>query len=147
VARTRVIRIVVLPLLAALAACAGGSDQSDLAKHANAICTTYSQAVDKLKAPTTMPETAAYAAKARALFATSTRKLHALDPHPADAADYHEWLALVDRALRRVAALERAARAGDEAKINALGDATSKARVKSDALARKLGFRACAAAG
>lgn len=136
-----------LLLLALLAACGGGTNQSDLAKQANAICKTYSQAIEKLKAPTTLPETAAYAAKARALFATSTHKLHGLDPHPADAADYREFLALVDRALGRVAALERAARAGEEAKINALGDATTKARVKSDALARKLGFTACATAG
>lgn len=136
-----------LLLIALLAACGGGNDQSDLAKQANAICKTYSQAIDKLKAPTTMPETAAYAAKARALFTTSTRKLHGLDAHPTHAADYREWLALVDRALGRVAALERAARAGDEAKINALGDATTRARVKSDALARKLGFTACATAG
>lgn len=134
-------------LLAVLSACGGGSDPSELAKQANAICKTYSQAVDKLKAPTTMPETAAYAAKARALFATSTRTLHRLDPEPADAADYRAWLALVDQALGRVGALERAARAGDKAKINALGDATNAARVKSDALARKLGFTACAPAG
>ena len=134
-------------LLAAATACGGGSDQSDLARQANAICTTYSRAVDKLKAPSTMPETAAYAAKARALFATSTRKLHALVPDAAHAADYREWLRLVDRALGRVAALERAARARDEVKINALGDATTRARVKSDALARRLGFTACANAG
>ena len=134
-------------LLTFLTACGGGSGSGALAKQANAICTTYSRAVDKLKAPSTMPETAAYAAKARALFATSTQKLHALQPDSADAADYRAWLALVDRALGRVAALEQAARARNEAKINALGDATTKARVKSDALARKLGFTACATAG
>ncbi len=136
-------------LLATLAACGGGSgsDRSDLVKQANAICTTYARAVDKLKAPSTMPETAAYAARARSLFATSALKLHALHPDPTDAADYREWLGLVDRALGRVAALERAARAGDEVKINALGDATTRARVKSDALARRLGFTACARAG
>jgi hypothetical protein len=135
-------------LLAVLSACGGASDPpSDLARQANAICKSYSQAVDKLKAPTSMPETAAYAEKARALFARSTRTLHGLDPEPADAADYRAWLALVDQALGRVAALERAARAGDEAKINALGDATTKARLKSDALARGLGFTACANAG
>lgn len=143
------IRIAALvPLFAVLAACGGASDPpSDLARQANAICKSYSQAVDKLKAPTTMPETAAYAAKARDLFATSTRTLHGLDPAPADAADYREWLALIDQALGRVAALERAARAGDKARINALGDATAKARVKSDALAQRLGFTACAPAG
>src|SRR4051812_5067164 len=140
-------RVAVLVLvLAALSACGGGSDESELAQQANAICKTYSQAVDKLKAPTTMPETAAYAARAHALFATSTQRLHGLKPAPADAADYRSWLALVDAALGRVAALERAARARDEATINALGDATTRARVKSDALARKLGFTACAGA-
>ncbi len=140
-------RIAALVLLCiALTACGGGSNPSDLAQQANAICTTYSRAVDKLKAPSTMPETAAYAARARALFATSTRKLHGLDAEPVDASDYRKWLALVDKALGRVAALERAARARDEAKINALGDATTRARVKSDTLARKLGFTACATA-
>jgi hypothetical protein len=138
----------VLPLLAALTACGAGSKpESQLARQANAICTTYSRAVDALKAPASMPETATYAAKAHALFATSTRKLHRLTPRPADAAYYRAWLGLVDEALRRVAALEHAARARDEATINALGQATTRARVKSDALARSLGFTACAAAG
>ena len=140
-------RIVALVLLlAALTAC-GGSGQSDLAKQANAICKTYSQAVDKLKAPTTMPETAAYATKAHALFASSTRKLHALRPEASDTAKYREWLGLVDQALGRVAALEQAARAGDEKRINALGKATTKARARSDELARELGFTACANSG
>jgi hypothetical protein len=126
-----------LPLLAALTACgASAKPQSQLARQANAICITYSRAVDALKAPGSMAETATYAAKAHALFATSTRKLHQLAPRPADAAYYRAWLAL-----------ERAARARDEATINALGKATTRARVKSDALALRLGFTACAAAG
>jgi Tfp pilus assembly protein PilP len=134
-----------MPLLLVLAACGGGSDpQSDLAKQANAICKTYSRAVDRLKAPTTLPETAAYAARAHALFASSTRKLHTLQPGAGDTAKYREWLALVDRALGRVAKLEQAARAGDEQKISALGAETTRARVKSDALAHDLGFTACA---
>ncbi len=143
------IRIVaVLLLLSVLTACGSSSDPpSALARQANTICATYSRALDKLKAPTTMAETAAYAAKARALFATSTQTLHGLDPEPADAAAYREWLRLVDQALGRVAALEQAARAGHKARIDALGDATAKARVKSDALAQRLGFTACAPAG
>jgi len=140
----RIVAVVVL--LAALTAC-GTSDQSELAKHANAICRSYSQAVDELKAPTTMRETAAYASRARTLFAASTRELHKLDPVPADAGDYREWLTLVDHALARVAALERAARAGDEKEINALGNETKRDRARSDALARKLGFSACATTG
>ena len=142
-------RIAVLVLLLAVVAGCGASPDppSALAIRANAICTNYSRAVDKLKAPKTMPETATYAASAHTLFAASTVKLHRLTPDPADAADYRAWLALVDQALTRVAALERAARARDEAKINALGDATTDARVKSDALARKLGFTSCAGAG
>jgi hypothetical protein len=138
---------VLVAVLATLTACGSSTEQSELARQANAICRTYSHAVDKLKAPTTLPETAAYAAKARALFETSTQQLHALVPRPADAADYRAWLALVDQALGRVAALEQAARARDQAKINALGDETTKARVKSDALARRLGFSACATTG
>ena len=138
---------VVVLLLGALTACGGGSVESALAKQANDICRTYSTAVDKLKAPTTMAETAAYAAKARTLFATSTDELHGLDPSPAEAADFHAWLALVDQALERVGALEQAARNRDEARINALGKETKAARVKSDALARKLGFTACSPAG
>jgi len=135
----------VVVLLATLTACGGSSaTESDLAKQANAICLTYSRAIDKLKAPTTMPETAVYATEAHALFAKSTRRLHALDPKPADAAKYRQWLALVDQALGRVAALGEAARAGDQKRISALGDATSKARVKSDSLAHDLGFTACA---
>jgi hypothetical protein len=134
-------------LLAALAACGGGSGETALAKQANDICHAYSTAVDKLKAPTTMAETAVYAGKARTLFATSTDKLHGLDPSPAEAADFHAWLALVDQALERVGALEQAARNRDEARIKALGNETKDARVKSDALARKLGFTACSPAG
>ena len=144
VALGRIAALVVL--LAVLAACGGASDPSDLARQASAICTAYSRAVDGLAAPKTMPQTATYARKARTLFASGARKLHALHPDPADAASYRQWLALVDRALGRVAALEQAARAGDRAKINALGNATAKARVKSDALARTLGFTACATA-
>src|SRR5262245_54396027 len=140
----RIVALVVL--LAALAAC-GTSDQSELAKQANAICRSYSQSVDERKAPKTMRETAAYAARAHRLFATSTRELHKLDPEPAAAADYRAWLALVDQALARVAALERAARAGDEQEINALGDETKQDRARSDALARRLGFSACATTG
>jgi len=140
----RIVAVVVL--LAALTAC-GTSDQSELAKDANAICRSYSQAVDELKAPTTMRETAAYASRAHTLFAASTRELHKLDPVPADAGDYREWLTLVDHALARVAALERAARAGDEKEINALGNETKRDRARSDALARKLGFSACATTG
>ncbi len=138
--------VALVALLAALTAC-GTSDQSELAKHANAICRSYSQAVDELKAPTTMHETAVYAARAHTLFAASTRDLHKLDPQPGDAAEYREWLALVDRALARVAALERAARAGDQKEINALGDETKHDRRRSDALARRLGFSACATTG
>jgi hypothetical protein len=135
----------VVLVLAALTACGGNADnQSGLAKQANAICLTYSRAIDRLKAPTTMHETAAYADRAHALFATSARRLHALDPEPTEAAKYRRWLALVDQALGRVAALGQAARAGDQKRISALGDATSKARVKSDALAHDLGFTACA---
>ena len=140
----RIVALVVV--LAALTAC-GTSDQSELATQANAICRSYSQSVDKLKAPSSMRETAAYAARAHTLFAASTRELHKLEPLPADAGDYREWLALVDQALVRVAALERAARAGDEKEINALGNQTKHDRVRSDALARRLGFSACATAG
>lgn len=140
----RIVALVVL--LGSLTAC-GTSDQSELAKRANAICRSYSQSVDRLKAPSTMRETAAYAARAHTLFASSTRELHKLDPLPTDAADYREWLGLVDQALARVAALERAARAGDEKEINALGNETKHDRTRSDALARRLGFSACATAG
>ncbi len=141
--------IAVLAAVAVSAGCADGGDDGRLSREefirrADAICADYDARLARLGNPASIEELGGLAARALPIAREGVRKLRALRP-PADLErDVDRWLARNDENVANIEAIGAAARASDETRVQEIASAANANEREADALAGRLGLRACA---
>ena len=118
--------------------------KEEYVEQADAICTRFEERLDKLGDPRTIAELGDVAEQALPIAREGVAELRALKPPEELRATVRSWLRLNDANVRRIEALGRAARAGDEDRVQEIARAAAAAEGRADALAKKLGLVACA---
>ncbi len=107
------------------------------------ICDGLQADLDALGEPADTAEMATLARKAGNLLADARTSFGEITPPDELARDYADLLAVVDDQIEQATELKNAARAGDEAAMNAAGEALSKLVDEKDAIADDLGVPEC----
>ncbi|MBD0317174.1 MAG: hypothetical protein ICV71_01525 [Thermoleophilia bacterium] len=133
----------------ATASCSGGGGDGRLSREefirrADAICTDYDARLARLGNPASIEELGKLAARALPIAREGVAKLRALEPPETLEGDVDRWLARNDENVASIAAIGDAARADDATRVQELASAATANERKADALARRLGLRACA---
>jgi hypothetical protein len=149
--------VVVTVTAAIVAGCGGGSSstgasgatgaalsQQEFTSQANAICKTVNEQTKTIAAPTDLPSLADAAAKQIESINAAYAKLTALAPPSESASTYSKWLAGIKTQIGLAGQVEAAAKAGDQTKVQDVGNQLQAANKKSDAEARSIGLTECA---
>ncbi|HEY3542762.1 MAG TPA: hypothetical protein VGK79_09475 [Gaiellaceae bacterium] len=116
-------------------------------KKADAVCTAYKGQTPPLATPRSYDAIVRWGGKTLPLYAGALRKLSALRPPDADAAQVHTWLAADRRVQRAVHDLVAAAQKRDFASVSAAASRAQLAGSKSRQAAQALGLQVCGTLG
>ncbi|MBJ7331311.1 MAG: hypothetical protein JHC95_15570 [Solirubrobacteraceae bacterium] len=130
----------------ALAACGGGGglSEDEYRSEANAACGTFQTAVRDFTQPDDVAAIPAYAERAQGLLKVVVEKLRGLDAPSDLSANHDELTELSDQSVAALGALADAAKAGQQAEIQAALERASAIDDRTNEVARALGVDACA---
>jgi hypothetical protein len=130
-----------------LAACSGstvGMSKADYVRRAGTICRTASDAVGKVKADASSPDSVGGSiGKVVTIERAAARQLRALRPPTGHADALGRWLTLVDDSLDQLDASARAAAEGDAHSAGAANLHSKDLQQQADAVAQQYGVTAC----
>lgn len=132
-----------------VAGCGGGSGEAarlsrpDYAKQADKICSTYNAKLNALPAPKSQAELSAFVSKAVPLISDASDRLAELKPPQDEQRIADSWNRANSDIVRALERLRDAAKAKDNAKMQAALADGNKANSRANTLAKTLGMNAC----
>jgi hypothetical protein len=129
----------------ALAGCSGGRlSHSDFVKHADAVCSAYTEQTKVFLRPRSYTQIVQYVDKTLPLYEAALRKLEALKPPSGDSAAVQAWLAADRNVAKAVRALGEGARRRDFPSVTVAAAGAQLAGSESRQAAANLGMHVCA---
>ena len=113
-------------------------------RRADAICAEYDRRLESLPDPENVEGIAEVAEEAIPIAREGAGKLRALRPPEEVEPTVERWLARNDANIDRMEDLRDAAREGDATAVQRIASAAVENEQRADALARRIGLRACA---
>jgi hypothetical protein len=130
-----------------VAGCGGGGggrlSRADYAKQADKVCTTYNAKLNAIPQPKNQAELAAFVDKAVPLVSDASDRLSELKPPQDEQRIADSWNRANSDIVRALERLRDAAKAKDNAKMQAALADGNKANSRANTLAKTLGMNAC----
>lgn len=118
--------------------------KEEYVRRADAICAEYDRRLSNLRDPESVEGVAEIAEEAIPIAREGVRELRALRPPPEIEPTVQRWLERNDDNVDRLEDLRDAAREGDATEVQRIASAAVENERRADALARRVGLRACA---
>lgn len=122
---------------------AAGCGGSDFREEAQAVCTRYAQQLDGVDRPADLRELGETSGRIADLITAQVGELRALDAPGERAADFERWLKLTTEAAANARAVQEAARANEQPRVNELAGEAARNTLSADRLARDLQLPDC----